>query len=364
MKINEVLLLFEESASFTFQESYDNSGLQVGDYNDEVRGVLISLDVTEAVISEALRKGLNLIISHHPLIFSGIKSISGKSANERIIQRSIREGINIISVHTNIDNLLGGVNSKISEKLGLTNTKILLPAEGKLLKLAVFVPESHAATVRENIFEAGAGVIGEYDFCSFNSMGEGTFRGSETTNPFAGKKGIIHFEKEIKMEFILPVHLKENVTKAMLQVHPYEEVAYDLYPLINKYEKAGAGIAGTLDVALEEKEFLFFLKDVFRTGVIRHTALTGKMIKKVAVCGGSGSFLLKNAISHGADVFISGDFKYHQFFEAEGKILLADVGHYESEQFTKELFYEILIKKIPKFALHLSEINTNPINYL
>ena len=364
MTINDILKIFEESAPFIYQESYDNSGLQLGDHSDEINGALLTIDVTEEIISEAIKKGMNLIISHHPLIFSGIKRISEKTSTERIIRRAIREGINIISLHTNIDNSSEGVNSKICEKLSLKKTRILQPAEGKLLKLSVFVPESHVEIVRESLFSAGAGVIGDYDFCSFNTKGTGTFRGSETTNPFTGKKGVLHFENEVKVETILPIHLKEKVVKSLLNAHPYEEVAYDLYPLVNQFVKAGAGMTGVFDKAMDETDFLNFLKKTFNSPFIRHTPLSGKKIRKVAVCGGSGIFLLKNAISEEADAFVTGDVKYHQFFEADGKILLVDVGHYESEQFTKELFYELLKKKLPNFALHLSEVNTNPINYI
>ena len=364
MKIKEILNLFEECAPFIYQESYDNTGLQVGEMDADATGILITLDITEEVIEEARRRSCNTVLSHHPLIFGGIKSISGRNATERIIFRAVRESINILSVHTNLDNTFNGVNSKICDKLGLINRSILLPAENKLLKLSVFVPEGHVDNVREQIFKAGAGQIGNYDCCSFNIPGTGTFRGNEDSNPFIGQKGNLQLEKEFKIETILPVHLKERVIKAMIEAHPYEEVAFDLYPLANTYGKFGSGMTGYLIDPVAEEDFLLKLKNIFRSTCVKHSFMTGKTIKKVAVCGGAGSFLLANAIYEGADVFISADFKYHQFFEAEGKILIADIGHYESEQFTKEIFYEILIKKFPNFALHLSEINTNPIYYI
>jgi dinuclear metal center YbgI/SA1388 family protein len=364
MKISELLSYFNEIAPFTYQESYDNSGIQVGDAGVDIQGVLLTIDVTEEIIEEAISKNLNVIISHHPLIFQGLKHITDQTATERIIKKAVKNNINIISIHTNIDNIDGGVNSRIALKLRLQKTEVLLPLEGKLLKLCVFVPDSHADTVRESIFSAGAGMIGNYDSCSFNTSGSGTFRGNENTSPFRGVKEKLHSEPEIKIETILPINLKEKVVAAMLKAHPYEEVAYDLYPLANQYNAGGSGMIGYLPEALGEREFLLVLKDVFKSKVIRYSSFTGKKIHKVALCGGSGSFLLKKAISADAQAFISSDFKYHQFFDADGKLLIADVGHYESEQYTKEIFYELLIKKLPNFALHLSEINTNPINYL
>jgi len=363
MTVSEIISLFEEFAPALYQESYDNSGLQAGNKDDEVTGALITLDVTEEVVDEAVDLGYNLIISHHPLIFKGLKSITANDPTGRIIIKALQKKINILSIHTNADNAGEGVNHYICRKIGLKDTSILCPLEGKLLKLSVFVPEDHAQNLREQIFNAGAGMIGNYDFCSFNTPGTGTFRGNENTNPFSGEKGKINIEKEIKIETILPVHLKNRVIKAMLAAHPYEEVAYDIYPLENRYSRYGLGMTGYLEGEVNQKDFLQVLKRVFKTGCIKHSRLTGKEVKKVAVCGGSGSSLLGNAIASGADVFVSSDFKYHQFFDAENKIVIADIGHFESEQFTKDLFYELLMKNFPKFAVRLSEVNTNPVFY-
>lgn len=364
MKLKDIISVFGQAAPFALQESYDNSGLQTGDPEMEVKGALICLDITESVLEEALRLKTNLIISHHPLIFHGIKSLTGKNTTERILIRAVKENIAILSVHTNYDSFSGGVSSRICGKIGLHDLKVLDPQKGRLVKLVFFVPVAQAELVRGKIFEAGAGVIGKYDMCSFNVNGEGSFRASSDANPFVGEKGVLHFEKEVRVETIMPDYISNKVIGALLQFHPYEEVAYDLYPLANEYSSAGLGMTGILETAMGEKEFLEMLKERFHAKCIRHTALLNKKISKVAVCGGSGSFLLPKAIESGADIFVSGDFKYHQFFEAENRIVIADIGHYESEQFTKELFYELLIKKYPKFALHLSEVNTNPINYL
>ena len=364
MKVKEIVSWLNEYAPFSQQESYDNSGLQTGDPEWEVISILLCIDITEEVIVEALHLNSNLIISHHPVIFNELKSLTGKTFTERIIIEAIRNNIAIISSHTNIDIAYNGVSAKMCEKLQLQNIKILNPVKDFLLKLVFFVPVDHADKVREKIFAEGAGYIGNYDMCSFNVEGTGTFRASENAKPFIGKKGEIHFEKEIRVETILPAFLQNKIISALIQTHPYEEVAYDIYPLKNIYNKAGSGMIGDLLTPIDEYEFLLQLKQVFNCSSLRHTNLLNKKIKKVALCGGSGSFLLPDAIAAGADIFISGDFKYHQFFSAEKKIIIADLGHYESEQFTKELFYEILAKKIPTFAIHLSEVKTNPINYL
>ncbi len=364
MKLAEIISYVDELAPFALQESYDNSGLQIGDPNKDIKAALLCIDITEDVLEEALRTESDLIISHHPLIFGTVKKLTGQNMSERIIERAIKNNVAILSVHTNIDSVLGGVNKKICDKMGLSNTKILSPVEGELLKLVFFVPAGKAEEVRNVVFEAGAGVIGGYDCCSFNLEGEGGFRAGENTTPYVGDKGKIHYETEMRVETILPAFLKNKVIARLLEAHPYEEVAYDVYKLENHWDQSGMGMTGCFDEEMEEHDFLNAVKKVFNAACIRYTALRNKKIKKVAVCGGSGSSLLQKAISSGSDAFITADVKYHQFFDAENNILLADIGHYESEQFTKELFYEYLTKKIPKFAVRLSEVNTNPINYL
>jgi dinuclear metal center YbgI/SA1388 family protein len=364
MKLYEIINLFDREAPFSLQESYDNSGLQTGSPDMEVNSALICVDVTEEIVEEALHLKANLIISHHPVLFHGVKSLTGKTSQERILLKAIRSDIAILSIHTNIDSILSGVSAKMCEKIGLVNTRILEPVKNMLVKLVFFVPVEHAGAVREKIFQAGAGIIGNYDMCSFNAEGEGTFRGSEQSNPFTGEKGKLHYEREIRVETIMPSFISKKVIKTLLEAHPYEEVAYDLYPLENLYPLSGMGMIGELKEESGEMAFLGLLKEKFSTACIRYTRLLGNRVKKVAVCGGSGSSLLGKAIESEADVYVTGDFKYHQFFDAEGKILIADIGHYESEQFVKELFYELLIKNYPKFAVYLTKVNTNPVNYL
>jgi len=364
MKLNEITSYIESFAPIALQEDYDNSGLIVGDPNYEVTGIILTVDILEDVLEEAIQKKVNLIIAHHPIVFSGLKKLTGKNYVERIIIKAIKNDIAIYACHTNLDSVWGGVNTKIADKLNLKNQKILSPVSNYLYKLVYFVPINNAEETRKAVFDVGAGQIGDYDLVSYNLQGEGTFRAGDNAKPFVGEHGKMHVEKETRIEIVFPKHLKNKIINALIHSHPYEEVAYDIYSLENTYDRAGLGIVGELEEGVREIDFLKLLKKNFLADCVRHTKLLNKPIKKVAVCGGSGSFLLKNAIWANADVFVSGDFKYHQFFDADGKILIADIGHFETEQITKELFYELLTKKFPKFAIHLTEINSNPINYL
>ena len=364
MKIGEITNCLEQIAPLDYQEKYDNSGLIIGNKTQEVSQALITLDCTEEIVQEAIAKKCELIISHHPIIFKGLKKINGKNYVERTIIKAIQNNIAIYSIHTNLDNIHNGVSKKICDKIGLKNCEILAPKSEIVRKLIVFCPNSHADKLRSAICKAGAGQIGNYDHCTFNSKGEGTFRGNEKTNPFAGKKGKIHYEKETRIEAIFPSHLQSKILAAMYQEHPYEEVAYDIIVLKNKHKNIGSGMIGYLAKPMKSDEFLKFLKKQMQTDCIRHTKIAENEVKKIAVCGGAGSFLLAKAKEMHANVFITADFKYHEFFDAENNLIIADIGHYESEQFTKELVQDILKENFPKFATHLSEINTNPINYL
>ena len=363
MKIKEITSLLEELAPLSSQENYDNSGLIVGDSNAEITNALISLDCTENIVDEAIEQDCNLIIAHHPIVFRGLKKLNGKNYVERTVIKAIQNNIAIYAIHTNLDNYKLGVNKKIASLLGISNPKILAPAIEKLQKLVVFVPTDQLDVVRDAIFKAGAGHIGNYSECSFVTDGMGSYKGNESSNPVYGEKGERHYEQEGKIEVIVSRHISSKVISAMINAHPYEEVAYDLFPLDNKNNYEGAGMIGELDKEMEEASFFALLKEVFKTGCIRHTNLLNKPIKKVAWCGGSGSFLLSKAKAQKADIYITGDFKYHEFFDAEDQIVIADIGHYESEQFTIELISELIRKKIPTFAPYLTEQNTNPVNY-
>jgi dinuclear metal center YbgI/SA1388 family protein len=336
----------------------------VGDSQMEVTAVLICIDVTENVIDESISKNCNLIVSHHPLIFSGLKQITGQNEVQRCITKAIKNDIAIYAAHTNLDNVLHGVSGKMAEKIGLKNFQILQPKQDILLKLITYVPKIHSFAVREALFTAGAGQIGNYDSCSFNVEGIGTFRPNQNSQPFVGEINEFHSENETRIEVILPDYLKFKVLEALLKTHPYEVPAYDFIPLENSWNEVGAGVVGDLEIEEDELSFLNRIKLIFNVPTISHTNLLNKKIKRVALCGGSGSSLLSDAISAKADVFISADFKYHEFFKAENRILIADIGHFESEQFTKDIFFEIITKKMPTFAVQISDSKTNPINYL
>lgn len=364
MQVKDITRFIESIAPLAYQESYDNAGLIVGNAQDEVTGILVTLDITEDILDEAISKNLNMVISHHPIVFGGLKKLNGRNYVERCVAKAIKNDVVLYSAHTNLDGVFGGVNSKICEKLKLRNCRMLIPMQGFLKKLVTFVPVADADKVRAALFEAGAGHIGNYDSCSFNQSGMGSFKGNESTNPYVGEKNKLHFEEETRIETIFPRHIQHKVVEALLQAHPYEEVAYDIYPLDNEFHQAGTGMIGELSEPMDELNFLQHIKETFHCQALKHTTLLGKPIRRVAVCGGSGSSFLGRAMAQQADIYISADFKYHQFFDAENKIVIADIGHYESEQFTKEVFYELLTKKFPKFAVQLSEISTNPVNYL
>lgn len=371
MKIKDIVSYLEELAPLTYSESFDNTGLLVGDPEAAITGILVTLDTLENVVDEAISKNCNLIISFHPIIFSGLKSLTGKTYVERVVQKAIKNDIAIFSNHTALDNSWKGVNDKICEKLGLKNRKILIPQKNTIKKLITFVPTSAAEKVRNSIFAAGAGGIGNYDHCSFNIEGLGSFRGNEDSNPTLGEKGNLHFEKEVQLGITFPKHLEKSVLKSLFEAHPYEEVAYEITTLDNENQHIGMGMIGELEKPMKAIDFLKFVKTTMRSGGIRHSRILDKEIKKVAVLGGSGSFAIEAAKRAGADIFLSADFKYHDFFRAENRIILADIGHYESEQYTKELLHSYLKKKIINFApalaeenLFISEINTNPISYL
>ncbi len=362
MIINDIIQLFEAYAPLQLQESYDNSGLITGDKKAQITGTLITLDCTEAVVDEAIANNCNLIVAHHPIIFSGLKKITGKNYVERVIIKAIKNDIAIYAVHTNLDNVSDGVNGKIAERLGLQNIRVLQNKAGIFKKLVTFIPASHAEQVKEALFKAGAGHIGNYSDCGFSHNGIGSFKGNDLSAPFVGKKSELHLEEEIRFETLIPVYLQNEITEALLKAHPYEEVAYDIIPVENTFSGIGGGLIGELTNEMSSAAFLKMLKEKMELAVIKFTPFD-KPVKKIALCGGAGQFLLKNAIQQGADAFISADFKYHEFFDAEQNLMIADIGHYESEKFTKELMFDLIMKKNPTFALLLSKINTNPVNY-
>ena len=363
MIINDLIKILETVAHPSLQEDYDNAGLITGNAGWDCTGVIISLDATEEVVKEAIEKKCNLIIAHHPIIFKGLKKITGKNYVEQTIITAIKNDIAIYAIHTNLDNVMDGVNGKIADLLGLVNRSILAPKTNLLQKLAVLVPVNEKGKLQEALFAAGAGNIGNYTECSFTTEGMGSFKAGAATNPFVGNIGERHFEAEAKLEVIFPVWMQNEVVKAMKAAHPYEEVAYDIYSLANTYLQTGSGLAGELEAAVSEMEMLQELQTIFKIPIIKHSLLLGKPVKKLAICGGAGSFLTVAAIAAGADMFITGDIKYHEFFDAERKMVLADIGHYESEQFTIDLLFDLLSIKFPNFAVLKTGVNTNPVRY-
>lgn len=363
MILQQIIDFLETVAPASYQENYDNAGLITGSPLWDCSGILISLDTTEAVIREAIQKKCNLVVAHHPIIFSGLKKINGKNYVEKAVITAIKNDIAIYAIHTNLDNVQHGVNGRIAERLGLTNCAVLQGKPALLKKLFTFVPFAHAETVRNAIFEAGGGNVGNYSECSFNTGGDGSFKGGSNTRPFVGERGERHYEKETRIEVIFPGYLEQEILRALTLSHPYEEVAYDLVQLTNKHASLGAGIVGDLGEPIEEQSFLKILKARFNLQVIKHSPLCGKPVKRVACCGGAGSFLITSALAREADFFVSSDIKYHEYFDANDRMVIADIGHYESEQFTIDLLHEILKGKFSNFAILKTEVNTNPVNY-
>lgn len=362
-KIQDVISYLDRLAPPAYQESYDNATLICGDRNTELNGVVCTLDCTEAVVDEAISLGANLIVAHHPIVFKGLKSLTGRNYVERTVIKAIKNDIAIFAIHTNLDHVATGVNKRICDRLGLTQTKILQPKKQILSKLVFFVPVEEKGKVLDAVFAAGAGQIGEYKDCSFQVEGMGTFTPSENAKPFSGKPGIPQFDRESRIEVILPSFLSNRVISAMKKAHPYEEVAYYLSALENENQEVGAGMIGRLNNPMDGEKFLDYLKEKMNLKVIKHTNLIHRKISKVAVCGGAGIFLLSDAKRAGADVFVTSDVKYHEFFDAEDQLILCDIGHYESEIFTKELLAELLSQNFPNIALYLTKVVTNPTSY-
>lgn len=363
MKIGAIIRHLEALAAPVLQESYDNAGLITGSPDWTCTGIVVTLDATEPVIREAREKGCNLVVAHHPIVFGGLKKINGKNYVEQTIIRAIKDDIAIYAIHTNLDNVAEGVNGRMAAMLGLINTQLLAPKENTLRKLYTFVPVAHAEQLRQALFDAGAGKISNYDECSFGVAGAGTFRAGDGTNPFVGEKGKRHTEPELKLEVIFPAHIQEAVVLALKTAHPYEEVAYDIVPLLNTHPGIGSGLLGEWPEAVTETQLLEKIQAVFGTPAIRHSPLTGRPVRRVAICGGAGSFLISKALAAGADAYITADLKYHEFFDANDRLLLADPGHFETEQFTIGLLQEVLAKKFPTFAVLKTEVETNPVRY-
>jgi dinuclear metal center YbgI/SA1388 family protein len=363
MKMEEIITQLEILAPPSLQEGYDNAGLITGNPSAECTGAIISLDATEEVIMEAVANKCNLVISHHPIVFGGLRKITGSNYVEKAVIAAIKNDIGLYAIHTNLDNVYHGVNKMMADKLGLEKRKVLLPKKGVLKKLFVYVPGQYAPKLRTALFAAGAGNIGNYSECSFSSMGTGTFKGNKDTAPFIGVPGKFEETPEVKIEMVFPAYLERQIIAAMFANHPYNEVAYDIISLDNHFAAVGTGLEGELPEAMNEKDFLQLIRKAFEVPVVRHTALMNRQVKKVALCGGAGSFLISNALAAKADFFITADLKYHEFFDANGRMVVADIGHFESEQFTINLLAGFLQEKFPTFAALKTAVKTNPVNY-
>ncbi len=364
MKVNDVTSALESLAPRAYQESYDNAGLITGSGQTELTGVLICLDSTEKVIDEAIEKNCNMVVAHHPIVFKGLKTFTGKNYVERVIIKALKHDIAIYAIHTNLDNVRQGVNEEIADRLELSERSILIPKANTLSKLEFYCPKQAVDSVKKSVFASGAGQIGNYDNCSFESEGIGSFRPLEGAQPETGQIGALSKEEEVKLELIFPSHLQYTVVAAMKEAHPYEEVAHQITRMSNDNQEVGSGIIGVLDSEENSLDFLARLKVIMEAKVVRHTAICKEKIRKIAIVGGSGSFAIMAARARGADVLVTADIKYHEFFDADGQLLIADIGHYESEHYTSKRLQQFLSKKFPSFALLLSEHNTNPVNYL
>lgn len=364
MTVQDVIHHLEMLAPPAYSENFDNVGLLVGNRHATVTGILLTLDTLEEVVEEAAVKKCNFIVSFHPIIFSGLKKITGATYVERAVIKAIRHEIAVYAVHTALDNAFEGVNARLCDVLGLVNRRVLIPQKETIKKLTTYIPLKDADRVRNALFAAGAGTIGNYDHCSFNVTGIGTFRGNEKTNPVIGERGKYQHEPEMQLNVTYPKHREAPILQALFKNHPYEEVAYEIITLENPNQHIGMGMVGELENPMGELDFLKQVKERLQTPCIRHSALRGKTITRVAVLGGSGAFAISHAKNCGADVFITSDIKYHDFFQAEEKLVIADVGHYESEQFTKNLLFDFLREKFTNFAIVLSECITNPVKYL
>lgn len=364
MKVKDIAALIESVAPRSYQESYDNAGLAVGSPDMEVTGVVVCLDVSEQIVEEAISLKANMVISHHPVIFSGLKSLTGRNATERIVMKCIQNGIALYAAHANLDSVWGGVNDRLSAVLGLTNRKVLSPLKGELVKIVTFVPTAYVQNVRNAMFDAGAGTIGAYDCCSYVLNGEGSFRALAGANPFVGEQGKLHIEQEARIEVIASRLVLSQVVDAMIKAHPYEEPAYDIISIENEYAKVGLGMVGDLATPMQESDFLHHVRQSLGAKVLRYSNPTGKMVRRVAVCGGSGASFAAQAVAQKADAYITGDVKYHNFIDAQDKLLLVDAGHFETERFTIDIFYDLIMEKIVNFAVYKTKYIDNPVNYL
>lgn len=365
MTIQNIASHLNSWAPASTAEDYDNTGLLYGNPEAALSRILVSLDATEEVVEEAISKNCQLIISHHPILFKGLKKFNRRSYVSRALEKAIKNDVALFALHTNLDNDAAGVNLFLAEKLGLLpeSLRILRPFHEKLIKLSYFVPVENHEEVLKAAHEAGAGRIGKYYDCSFSVQGRGRFTPGEGCDPSIGEIGKPEEVLEYKVDLIVPDFIFSTVLKSLREAHPYEELAYFASPVLNEWTDKGAGMIGRLPAATELHEFISLVKKSLGLKVLKYTQPVKEKVQSIAVCGGAGIFLLPDALSAGADVFLTSDVKYHEFFDAEGRIVLMDAGHFETEQFTSEGIVKNLSAQFPNIAVLLSETRTNPVNY-
>lgn len=368
MLIKEIIDAIESIAPLPLQEEWDNCGVQVGPTDNECTGVMVCVDCTPVVVEEAIAMNCNLIVSHHPLIFGGIKQLTGKTEAERCVINAVTAGLTIYSSHTALDNSPNGISHRMASLLGLEDVDVLVPREADQLKLVAYVPVSKLDDVRLALFDAGAGAIGNYDFCSFATDGRGSFRALDGANPYVGEVSQLHFEDESRLEVLLPRWKRRDVELALRQVHPYEEPAYEFSEVVAASRPAGSGCVGHLPQPMTVAQLALFAKERFGCQAVRLSCYHGDpmvhTVRRVAVCGGAGGSFIGAVKRSGADAYITADLRYHDFVDYGKRLALIDVGHFNSEQCAKEIFYQLICEKFPNFAVHTSKNEKNPIQYL
>lgn len=368
MIVKELIKYLEDWAPPGAAWEKDNVGLLVGSGDEKIENIFLSLELTGEVLEQALKKNCNFIFTHHPLIFNPVKNLDvNKNPNSKLIYKLIKNDINLFSAHTNLDFTKDGVSFTLAKKLKLNKITFLKNEESNQFKVVVFLPETNLDEVASAMFNQGAGIIGEYNNCSFRTNGIGTFKGSANSNPFIGKKENFEKANEVRLEVLVDSWKLNKVINAMLKSHPYEEPAYDIYPLRNKNVNYGAGAIGELDNEMNVNEFLKHVEKSLLLSNFRFVNGNKRRIKKVAVCGGSGSELLNDAISKNADVFITADIKYHTFHDAKNKILLIDAGHYETEvvilKIVEEKIKKLIKEKKENIKVYKYSSSTNPVKF-
>ncbi len=370
VRCQQIFDWIEEWADPALAEDWDHIGNLVGSPADSVSRVLVTLDVTDEVIAEAIDENVNLIVAHHPLFRDPIPYLRSDLFSSSRVYRLIQKGISLYAAHTNLDAAPGGINDVLADLLGLRDVEILFPTyEENLYKIVVFVPLGHEERVREAISARGGGWIGNYSDCTFQTEGVGTFRPLEGTKPFIGETGELERVRETRIETIAPQKKLSDLLKNMIAAHPYEEVAYDIYPLKNTGTKAGLGRIGRLPESLALADFARKVKDSLGLGMVRITGDPQRSVSKIALCGGGGMSLLEQAIKCDADLYLTGDIRHHGALDALDRgIALVDGGHYGTERVIVPVLADYLQKKAKEagegLTVLVSQINTDPFSYI